>query len=96
LHPDRIVFLRRTNEAGEANVLGRFYAIDPLWQAKLVRAELDLSTQVLDFYALRRRAHDRQPLLKHTNYQPHDPTLPHIPAHPDDTAQRLKITAKNR
>lgn len=96
LPPGKIIFLRRTNEAGQAIVLGRSYAVDANWQAKLVRAELDLSKNTLRFYALRRRAPSHQPLLKKAIYQPHDPQEPHSPATPDTTAQRLKITAKNR
>ncbi|MBS0661110.1 MAG: hypothetical protein JSR82_23065 [Verrucomicrobia bacterium] len=92
----RIIYLRRTNEAGQAVVLGRSYEVDPAWQAKLVRAELDLANNTLAFYGLRRRAHDSQPLLRTLTYQPHDSSKPHPPACHDDTAVRLKITAKNR
>jgi len=96
LCPGRIIFLRRTNEIGQVIVLGRPYDVDLSWQAKLVRAELDLASDTLLFYALRRRLHSHQPLLKTLPYLRHDPDQPHRPARPDKTAQRLKITTKNR
>src|SRR5689334_10879883 len=43
-------------------------AVDPLWQHRLVRAEVDVKKQRIDFYTLRRRAPDQQPLVKETKY----------------------------
>ena len=63
-----LVFLRRTNERGEAQLLGRTYAVDPQWQHRLVRAEVDLTAQRIRFYSLRRRAPDQQPLVKEVDY----------------------------
>src|SRR5499427_7995491 len=68
-HPQgRLVFLRRSNERGEVRLLGRTYAVDPLWQHRLVRAEVDLKRCRIRFYTLRRRAPDQQPLVKETRY----------------------------
>jgi putative transposase len=68
-HPQgRLIFVRRSNERGEVQLLGRTFAVDSLWQHRLVRAEVDLKGQRIHFYTLRRRAPDQQPLVKETNY----------------------------
>ena len=63
-----MIFIRRSNAQGEVQLLGRTFAVDPLWQHRLVRAEVDLKKQRLNFYTLRRRAPDQQPLAKETKY----------------------------
>ena len=66
-HPlrGRMVFICRTNDHGEAHVLGRAYPVAPTWVHRLVRVELDLAAGRIDFHALRRRD-PRQPPLLHT------------------------------
>jgi len=64
----RMVFLSRTNERGEAQILGRPYVVTPTWLHRLVRAELDLGAKRIDFYALRRRDPTQQPLLHSAPY----------------------------
>ena len=63
-----LVFLRRSNEGGEVQLLGRTFAVDSLWQHRLVRAEVDLLGQRIRFYRLRRRDPKQQPLLRETSY----------------------------
>jgi hypothetical protein len=70
----RMVFLCRTNDDGEAHVLGRTYPVAPTWIHRLVRAEIDLTAGRIDFHALRRRDPSQQPLL-HT-------ALYHVPRKP--------------
>jgi len=53
---------------GEVQVLGRTYAVDPLWQHRLVRGEVDLRARRIRFYTLRRRAPDQQPLVHEATY----------------------------
>jgi hypothetical protein len=65
-----VIFLRRTNELGAAELLGRRYPVDPLWPHRLVRAEVDLTKGEIRFYRLRRREPTQQPLLKTIPYQP--------------------------
>ena len=65
----RMIFLCRTNDRGEAQVLGRPYPVTPTWVHRLVRAELDLTAERLDFYALRRREPSHQPLLQTVPYR---------------------------
>ena len=68
-HPQgRLIFVRRSNAQGEVQLLGRTFAVDPLWPHRLVRAEVDLKKQRIGFYRLRRRAPDQQPLVKETKY----------------------------
>jgi hypothetical protein len=68
-HPQgRLVFLRRSNGQGEVQLLGRAWAVDPLWQHRLVRADVDLTRCRIRFRTLRRRAPDQQPMVKETRY----------------------------
>jgi hypothetical protein len=64
----RLIFLRRSNGHGEVQVLGHTFAVDALWQHRLVRAEVDLKAGRIRFYTLRRRAPDQQPLVKEVVY----------------------------
>jgi putative transposase len=68
-HPQgQLVFLRRSNAQGEVQLLGRTFAVDSLWQHRLVRAEVDLKGQRIRFYRLRRRAPEQQPLAHEVTY----------------------------
>jgi hypothetical protein len=68
-HPQgRLFFLRRSNGQGEVQLLGRAFAVDPLWQHRLVRAEVDLRARRVRFYTLRRRAPDQQPRVTEAAY----------------------------
>lgn len=70
----RIVYIRRTNDRGVVDMLGRRFAVHASWIHRLVRAEIDLDKHKIDFYALRRRDPDSQPLLRTAPYEP--PTRP--------------------
>ena len=63
-----IVFLRRTDDAGRASLLGRSFDVDRHWSHRLVRAEVDLTTDTIRFHALRRRVPDHHPLLKEIDH----------------------------
>jgi hypothetical protein len=65
-----VIFLRRTNEHGEAELLGRRFLVDPWWPHRLVRAEVDLTQCQIRFYRLRRREPQQQPLIKTVAYEP--------------------------
>jgi hypothetical protein len=70
LHPrGQIIFLRRTNQNGSVNLLGHSFPLDPLWTHRLVRSEVDLDTNLIRFYALRRREPKHQPLLAQCTYR---------------------------
>ena len=64
----RLIYLRRTTAGGEAELLGRTFAVDALWPHRLVRCEVALDAQAIRFYALRRRAPEHQPLLNEVPY----------------------------
>lgn len=65
----RVIFIRRTNQAGVATILTRPFVVDRDWQHRLVRAELDLEADEIRFYRLRKREPDDQPLLRSVAYQ---------------------------
>ena len=63
------VFIRRTNNQGNASLLGRSFQVSPTWCNRLVRCHVDLTAGRIRFYRLRRREPTKQPLLKTTHYQ---------------------------
>jgi transposase len=65
----QLVFLRRTNQQGEATLLGRTFLVDRAWAGRLVRCDVKLQEHVMRFYQLRRRAPREQPLLREVSYQ---------------------------
>ena len=65
----RLVYLRRTDGEGRAEVLGHPFAVSRQWPGRLVRAEVDPSRGRIRFYALRRRAPTDQPLLAEAAYE---------------------------
>jgi hypothetical protein len=65
----QVIFLRRTNAAGEASLLGHTFAVAPHWPHRLVRSEVELDQGVIRFFGLRRREPDQQPLLREVAYR---------------------------
>jgi hypothetical protein len=69
-HPrGTLIYIRRTNDRGQASLLGHQFPVDRYWVHRLVRAEVDLRTAKINFYALRRREPTEQPLLNTIPYQ---------------------------
>jgi|GEM_PF-505853 len=66
----RVVFLRRSNDKGQVEVLGRTFDVDKLWASRLVRADVDLRGGEIRFWALRRREPSHHRLLLTTPYAP--------------------------
>ena len=64
-----LVYLRRTDEQGRVNILGHTWVVDPLWQHRLLRCEVDLDKHQIRFLRLRRREPTEQPLVKTIPYQ---------------------------
>jgi putative transposase len=64
-----VIFLRRTNDQGVAELLGQSYPVDPTWPNRLVRAEVDLTRGQIRFYRLRRREPTQQTLIKTIPYE---------------------------
>ncbi|MBV8228705.1 MAG: hypothetical protein JO329_01860 [Planctomycetaceae bacterium] len=65
----RIMYLRRTDAAGRAEVLGRSFEVDVRWVHRLVRAEVDLKAGTIRFYRLRRREPGDQPLIREVSHR---------------------------
>jgi hypothetical protein len=63
-----VIFIRRTSDQGSVSLLGRSFDTDRLWPNRLVRCELDLWTDTIRLYALRRRDPHHQPLLRQSSY----------------------------
>ena len=76
----RLIYLRRTNERGAVKILGHTWEVDPQWSHRLLRCEVDLSQNRIEFYRLRRRAPEDQPLIKTLAY--------HLPQRRFDTRPR--------
>lgn len=66
-----MIFIRRSDEHGAVNLLGRSYPVDTNWSHRLVRCEVSFAHQRIRFYALRRRDPDAQPLLHEIKYLQH-------------------------
>jgi transposase len=68
----RLIFLRRTGEQGQVELLGRRVMVDGHWLHRLVRCELDLDQQRVQCYGLSRREPTHQPLLNEVSFEvPH-------------------------
>jgi len=65
-----VIFLRRTDAHGYANLLGHSLLAASDWTHRLVRAEVDLTGHEIRFYALRRRDPDHHRHLSTHQYQP--------------------------
>jgi hypothetical protein len=65
-----VIYIRRTNQRGQIELLGHAYHIDPLWPHRLVRAEVDLSKHQIRCYRLRRREPGTQLLVFEAAYAP--------------------------
>ena len=59
----QLVFIRRTNERGDVNMLGQPFRVSPTWLHRLVRCEVHFDQQEIRCFALRRRAPQEQPML---------------------------------
>jgi len=69
-HPQgTLIYIRRTNDCGQANLLGHKFPVDRHWLHRLVRAEVDLAAGTINFHALRRREPTEQPLLNTVAYE---------------------------
>jgi len=65
----RVIFIRRTDGRGRFVALKRTFEADPLWPHRLVRAEVNLDTDAIHVFRLRKKDPDDQPLLKTIPYR---------------------------
>ena len=59
----QLIYLRLTDAHGKVKLLGHEFLVDPAWQHRLVRCEVDLDRHEVRCYRLRRKAPTEQPLL---------------------------------
>lgn len=59
----QLIYLRLTNEQGAVRLLGHSFAVDPAWQHRLVRCEVDLDEHEIRCFGLRRKEPTDQRLL---------------------------------
>jgi hypothetical protein len=64
----KMIFLRRSDEAGSVHLLGRSFSLPDNWKHRLARCEVDLDAHEIRFFALRRRDPTSQPLLTRASY----------------------------
>lgn len=69
LDDGRLIYLRRANDHGKVRLLGHNFDVHPRWTHRLVRCEVNLTTQKIHFFALRRREPTQQPLLNEIHYE---------------------------
>ncbi len=67
---DKVIFIRRSDEAGRVGLLGHRFEVDPNRPHRLVKAEVRYDQDRIDFFALRRAEPETQPLLAQTTYSP--------------------------
>lgn len=65
----RIIYIRRSDERGWVEVLGRSYEVSANWKHRLVRCEIDIDHKEIRFYSLRRSDPKSQPLLRRIHYE---------------------------
>jgi transposase-like protein len=64
-----LVYLRRTNAQGEVNLLGQTWKVSDVWPSRLVRCEVDLDSDTIRFYTLRRKEPISQPQILEVHYR---------------------------
>jgi len=69
LNGGTIIYIRRTNDHGQVSLLGHRFDVQPTWTHRLVRCEVNLDTQNILFFSLRRFEPTVQPLLKQVPYE---------------------------
>lgn len=66
----RIIFLRRTDATGKVYLLGRRFSVSDVWLHRLVRCEIDLDDNKINFFTLRRSKPSDHDLAKTIRYVP--------------------------
>jgi hypothetical protein len=65
----RLVYLRRSNPSSEVVLLGKVWPLGQLWPNRLVRCEVDLDTDKIRFFTLRRKEPTSQPKILEVDYR---------------------------
>jgi hypothetical protein len=64
-----MIFVRRSDDAGNVHLLARVFPVDHQWTHRLVRCDVDFTHHRIRFHALRRRHPDHQALLREVPYR---------------------------
>ena len=65
----KIIYVRRTDDAGRVSFLGQQFEVSNDWVRRLVRAEVNLKTGLIHVYTLRRREPTSQPCVKRIRHR---------------------------
>ncbi len=65
----RLVYLRRSNPTSDVTVLGQTWPLGQVWPNRLVRCEVDLDTDKIRFFTLRRKEPTSQPQILEVDYR---------------------------
>lgn len=65
----RLVYLRRSSPQSEIILLGRTWPLGQVWPNRLVRCEVDLDTDKIRFFTLRRKDPLSQPQILEVDYR---------------------------
>jgi transposase len=65
----KVIFIRRTNAQGQVEVMGHQWVLECIGAHRLVRAEINLTKNKIDFYRLRRREPEEQLHLGMAEYR---------------------------
>jgi putative transposase len=65
----RLVYLRRSNPQSEVILLGKAWPLGQVWPNRLVRCEVDLDTDKIRFFTLRRKEPTSQPQILEVDYR---------------------------
>ena len=63
-----MIYIRRSTELGDVNLLGHNFRVAEHWLHRLVRCEVDFTREHIRFHVLRRRDSTEQPLLTQIYY----------------------------
>jgi len=65
----RLVYLRRSNGRSEVDLLGQSWPLGQVWPNRLVRCEVDLGSDEIRFFTLRRKEPSSQPQILKVDYR---------------------------
>ena len=65
----RLVFLRRSNSNSAVTLLGLTWPLGQVWPNRLVHCEVDLDTDKIQFFTLRRKDPTSQPRILEVDYR---------------------------
>lgn len=64
----RLIYLRRSGARSEVSLLGKTWPLGQVWPNRLVRCEVNLDTDKIRFFALRRKDPTSQPQIQEMDY----------------------------